>query len=235
MQLLMQLKPHPVGADSREEIGGKHPASIQDLDSGSDLPNELRRWELDTDWSQVPAFNFKAPPTKLQRALDQICAGRPFRDGSEELPLARLAALCELRPDGAAEKVLADWGAILRDAWSLLLGPARHPHLPDRDTLDAHAGPRPPLSLPPLPGGARRPNPAARPRKAAAYQQAALSFLVRRLGRDRLAAGARPAAAKTPSPPPGPGPAGRDPGEPVPSAGPSVFGNTLEVASARCR
>ncbi len=114
-------------------------------------------------------------------------------------------------------------------------------------TLDVQAGPQ-------SGGGARRSNPAARPLKAAAYQQAALAFLVQRLGRDRLAGGARWAAEPAPAEPPGSrtaadggatqpplasaGPAGSDATAAPPGAKAAsqlVFGNTLEVASAACR
>jgi hypothetical protein len=279
IQMLLRMKPYPVPASrvkSRADLGsGMEPTLFHDLDYGYDLPDESRRWELDTDWGQMPAFKGIAPPTKFLRILDQICAGTGtsylehsgtlsldgrnrihpvkhphlFQDGSEELPLAQIAALCEQHSEDTATEILKDWGIIMRSAWSHLSARvgSDHPELRvnlQRLTLDVRAGHE-------SGGGARRSNPAARPLKAAAYQQAALAFLVQRLGRDRLAGGARWAADPAPEPHPGSrtaadggatqpplgngGRADSDAMASLPAPAPFVFGNTVEVASAECR
>jgi hypothetical protein len=277
IQMLLQMKPYPIPASrvkSQADFGGgMKPTLFQDLDYGYELPTEFRRWELDTDWGQLPAFKGITPPTKILRILDQICAGTAtsdlrhngglfqvatgtphpashphlFQDGAEELPLAQIAALCSQHPEDTAVEILKDWGIIMRSAWAHLAARVGSAHNQlqvnlQRLTLDVQAGHQ-------SGGGAPRSNPAARPLKAAAYQQATLAFLVQRLGRDRLAGGARWVADPAPAEPETSpdsrkaadgGPADSDatassPGSNLKTDSRINFGNTLEVASAVCR
>ena len=100
-----------------------------------DLPEHLRRAELNTDWSQYTEFNGHMPAPEVTRMLDQVCLGMrggvfndnkekpfppPFAIGIEKMPWIEVGNLCSHFPVSLAVHILRDWGLILRGALSKL-------------------------------------------------------------------------------------------------------------------
>ena len=141
------------------------------------LPDYLRRAELNTDWSNVPEFNGRIPDPAFTRMLDQICLGSeslavgggafppPFAYGIEKIPLAALAHLYCHFPLPLAVRIMQDWGLILRSALSSWLPPSLTACMQQNDGTKVHV-PRECLRV--------------------AYERASLEFLIQRYGVDKL-------------------------------------------------
>ena len=141
-----------------------------------DLPEWLRRAELNTDWSQISEFA-GSPSPEITRMLDQVCLGStslstagdsrpfpaPFALGIEKMPWKEVGHLCTLFPVPIAVHILRDWGLIIRGALS---------------TLPHH------IMVALQQGGTRVHVP--RHVLRAAYERSTLGWMLQRYGTDRL-------------------------------------------------
>jgi hypothetical protein len=188
LSFLKSLVPYPVpanhvrwpGADRGQEEEASTSVNLYAHDGGGqdvwavDLPESLRKAELNTDWSQFPEFVGHQPAVEVLRMLDQVSLGSrdpggfvaPFASGLERMPFVEVGGLCAFFPTHIAVHIVRDWGLILRSALS---------HLPAEylARMQQHWG-------------------AARvhvPRRVlqGAYERAVLAWMIQRYGKDRLA------------------------------------------------
>jgi hypothetical protein len=162
--------PYVVGASlSSDALWHEGPLTFFNVD----LPAHARRWERNTDWSEVKEFASKPPSAAFARMLDQLCLGSrylgahektfpPLLGVAEALPLSKLGVLSAKFAPDVALQILEDWGVMLRQALSRLPAPV----------------------LAALKSGERVH--VSRALMQTLYEQAALEFWVQRLGYDKL-------------------------------------------------
>jgi len=172
LHLLMSVVPYPMPAthatppppwdavDASQAGLNVHTGDITNF--AVQLPESLRQYELNTDFSEVPEFVGAWPDAEFRRLLDQVSVASlnpsersfpaPFTS-CEKMPMAALGQLWQTFPPPMTHQILRDWGTIMRDALSRTVAPRKRRML------------------------------------RAGYEKATLAWLTQRLGKERLFTG----------------------------------------------